>query len=74
MDTRICDRLYIAIRLLLWGSVNSARLLGSESSPGSSRSGSCLAFVTHSVKCPRHLSVEFVSGDGVLLIVSVWQP
>jgi hypothetical protein len=54
-----------AIRLLRLGSDGGVCSPRAASSPGSSRSGGCLVFVTRSVKCLRRLSVEVVWGEGV---------
>jgi hypothetical protein len=71
LATGMWDRFCAAIRLLLLGSAGGGRLSVAESSLGNSRSGSCLAFVTRTMKLLRRSSAEFVCGEGVLLMTSV---
>jgi hypothetical protein len=71
LATGMWDRLCAAIRLLLLGSAGGGRLSVAESSLGNSRSGSCLAFVTRTMKLLRRSSAESVCGEGVLLTTSV---
>ena len=60
LDARICDMLCAAICLLLLGSASGAHPPWTVSTPGNSKSGGCLAFVTHSVKRQRRMSAEVV--------------